>query len=549
MTKRSTTALTPEQHAAQDARYAQNHEYDYIIVGSGSSALTVGSLLANAGHKICILEAHDIPGGYAQNFKRGDYTFNAQVHYIWGCAPGGKIYEFLKKLGLEKEVTFEHYDPEGYDHMVMPDGKRVKVPYGWDKLVENIVEAYPDQKEPAEKFVSIIKNIRKELHRLPDGASKWWEYYKALGCRTVLRYYKKTLQEVFDECGLSVEAQSVLAANMGDFMSPPEKLSFIIYLSLFAGYNTGAYYPTKHFSHYINKITESITSKDGCHIYYETPVTGVEMAEGKVTAVTTANGKTFRAPQFIWNGDPQMAGEMIGWEHFPAKQKKKMEYEYCPAGIMLYLGLKDINLEEHGFGKHNTWHLEDWDMNENYKKQAAGDFSKPWVFISTPTLHSKEPGTAPEGIEIMEIATHTAYEPFKEAQERDTKEYARMKKELAEKIIDLIEKRYIPNIREHIAMKVVGTSTTNEDYVMVPKGSAYGAAMTPAQTALGRMNHESPWKNFYWCNATAGYPGVYGTVSTGMKLYMHLTGDQFYRGSDAPTDEEAIQQLIELDRQ
>ena len=78
MTKNhSTSALTPEQHAAQDNRYAEGHEYDYVIVGTGSAALTVGALLVKAGYKICMLEAHDIPGGYAQSFKMENFYFLA----------------------------------------------------------------------------------------------------------------------------------------------------------------------------------------------------------------------------------------------------------------------------------------------------------------------------------------------------------------------------------------------------------------------------------------------------------------------------------------
>ena len=84
----STAALTEEDHRRQDELYIQSHEYDYFIIGSGNAALTVGSLLANQGYKVCIAEAHDTPGGYAHTFTMGDYSFCAQVHYIWGCGPG-----------------------------------------------------------------------------------------------------------------------------------------------------------------------------------------------------------------------------------------------------------------------------------------------------------------------------------------------------------------------------------------------------------------------------------------------------------------------------
>lgn len=542
--KHSTTALIPADHERQNQRYTQGHAYDYVIVGTGSSALTVGALLAHKGYKICMLEAHDIPGGYAQSFKMGDYYFCAQIHYTWGCGPGGKVYEFLKHIGLEKDITFELYNPEGYDHMVMPDGKTVKIPYGFDKLVANIEAAYPGQGMPTKKFTDILAKIRTEMSSFPTGSISWLDYitkgYKFL---TLLRYKNATLQDVFDECGLSKEAQAVLIANAGDMMSPPEELSVFSYAGLFGGYNTGAYYPTKHFRYYVDRLAKFITDHEGCHIYYEQPVVKVETQSDQVTSVQTKDGKTFIAKQFICNMDPQSAANMIGWEKFPASFTKPLKYDYSPSGMVIYLGLKDIDLRQFGFGGHNVWHLEDWDMNKMWKEQLGGNFSKPWFFISTPTLHTKEGGTTPPGGHIMEIATLTDYDSFKAAQDRSYVEYAKMKHDLSERILDLVEQKYVPDLRKHIAVKVVGTTVTNEDFVMAPKGNAYGSLMNPAQLTLGRLKAKTPWKNFFWCNASSGYAGLYGTVGTGMQLYMDLTGDRFYDGSKAPTDEELIRDV------
>ncbi len=61
MKKYSTGALTPEQHAMQEARYQQKKKYDYLIIGTGMAGLVVGALLANSGKRVCLLEAHDVP--------------------------------------------------------------------------------------------------------------------------------------------------------------------------------------------------------------------------------------------------------------------------------------------------------------------------------------------------------------------------------------------------------------------------------------------------------------------------------------------------------
>ncbi|MEK7184403.1 MAG: NAD(P)/FAD-dependent oxidoreductase [Patescibacteria group bacterium] len=523
----------------------RKEKYDYLILGTGNSALTLGALLAHAGYRVCMLEAHDIPGGYAQSFKWGDFYFCGQVHYIWGCGKGGRIYEFLKHIGLEKEITFELFDPDGYDHMVMPDGKRVKIPYGFENLALSIDAAYPGQGEKVRKFTAVLDRIRHELKRVPDRAitpidilTQGWQY------PTLLRYRTSTLQDVFDECELSKESQAVLIANAGDMMSPPNELTIFAYMGLFCGYNTGAYYPTKHFKHYIDTLANFITSHRGCHIFYEAQVSKIHTSGDRVTKVETVDGRVFSGTNVVSNIDPKRTAEMIGMHKFPRNWQHKLEYKYSPSGIMIYLGLKNADLKKHGFGSYNIWHLEQWDMNKMWEEQAHGDFSNPWIFISTHTLHTKERGTvAPKDCDIMEIATYTEYQWLKDLRDKDFEAYEREKSRLAERMIDIVEQHYFPDIRKHIITKVIGSASTNEDYAWAPQGNAYGMAFTPNQVGPGRFGFNTPWSNFYLCNATAGYAGMHGTTGNGCNLYQQLTGDVFYSGKTAPTDEELIAAL------
>ena len=537
----STGALTPAELARQERRYAQGHRYDDVIIGTGVSALTLGALLANAGRRVCLIEAHDTAGGYAHTFSMGAYSFCAQVHYVWGCGPGDTVDLFLRRLGLQDTLTFELMDPAGYDRVTLPGGARVRIPYGFDRLADNIESSAPGSRPGVERFLALVRRIHSEQRLLPSdlplgavGAlAHGWRF------RTLLRYRNRTLAEAFDEFGLSREARAILSANAGDFGEPPATLSLMAYAGLMGGYNRGAYYPTRHFGHYVDTLIRFITAHDGCHAYFETEVSGIEV-EGRRVVAVRAGTKVFRAERYICNADPQWAArELISWRQVPRRWRKSLSYPYSPSGIVVYLGLRGIDLREYGFGRHNTWHLSDWSMDRAWRRQEHGDFSDPWAFVSTASLQTPHRGTTPPGGQIMEIATNADFGRLRGLKDADRRAYRREKHRVGNAIIDLVERHYVPGLRKHIAVKVVGSPTTNEDYVRAPRGNAYGSSRTRANVNLGRLRPETPWENLWWCNASSGFPGFFGTTATGVRLYTRLTGDRSVLGP-VPSDRAMI---------
>jgi all-trans-retinol 13,14-reductase len=118
---------------------------DYLIVGSGLSALVFGALMAKAGKHVEILEAHEYPGGFGHTFTMAhEYHFNAQLHYVWDCGEGNTVNRVLKQLGLDRTVTFERYDPNGFDHMRMP-GYSLDIPADPEVLIQRLSAQFPYQ--------------------------------------------------------------------------------------------------------------------------------------------------------------------------------------------------------------------------------------------------------------------------------------------------------------------------------------------------------------------------------------------------------------------
>lgn len=499
--------------------------HDYVVIGSGMAGLTVAALLANAGKSVGLIEAHAVPGGYAHTFSRDGYDFCAHVHYIWGCGPGQKLYQVLEHLNLQNDITFEQLAADGYDYAVLPDGKRIAIPYGFAQLQSNIAQVYPAYEKQLERFLTIVSKLYQEIQKVPHHI-RWWHYITVgTRCLTLLKYKNKTLQDVFDECQLPQEIQAILCADAGDFGAPPNRLSILAYTSLFAGYNEGAYYPTKHFKYFTQRLAQLIEEKPNCAIYYNTKVTDFVKQGKKISAVICEDGRRFTANTFICNMDPQKAAHLIHDETLTDKQKSALDYEYSPSAFMIYCGVKGLDLRDYGFGNFNIWHQQQWDMNQAWQECIAGNFAQPWLFLSTPSLKSPDPTSTPEGGQTLEVGLITGYQFFADLYRASPEKYHEKKLALAEHLLDIVEEHYVPNLRQYLEVKEIGTPLSNERFVLSPYGNCYGSDLTPENMDLTRLTSKSPWENLYWCNASGGYPGVYGTVTTAAYLYSDLTGD------------------------
>jgi all-trans-retinol 13,14-reductase len=498
--------------------------YDDLILGTGMAGLTVGAMLARAGRRVLLLEAHEHPGGYAHSFPMGDYRFCAQVHYIFGCGEGEPVHTLLEQLGLAESVRFHRLDPEGFDHIVIA-GDRFRIPSGFPKFRDRLIRRFPEASEGLFRYFAIVMALREELSRLPDKLSLRDVVSAPLRFPHVLRYRSWTLQRLYDHLGLPQRLQAVLAGQSGDYLLPPERVSLLLHVALIAGYDRGAYYPEKHFSHFIDAIVADIKAQPGCDVLFEHEVSRIDIQNGRVVGVDTAQGKRFQARRYISNIDPAQTLRLTGAQHFPTDYRQKLDYEYSCSTFTLYLGLSGCDLRAHGFGSFNVWHYPHDDINRIYRDQVEhSELSNPWLFLATPTLHSNAPGLAPEGHDVLEVATSCSYEHFEALRARDPRAYTRAKTKLRDTILDVLEESYIPGLRKHLDIHVAGTPLTNAHFCRSPLGNAYGSALTPANIARGRIDFETPIRNLFLVNATAGYPSIGGTVSAGLRLFERLGG-------------------------
>ena len=162
-------------------------------------------------------------------------------------------------------------------------------------------------------------------------------------------------------------------------------------------------------------------------------------------------------------------------------------------------------------------------MNQAYQQQLAGNLQHPWIFLACPTLKSDQPGMAPPGHHVLEIATVCPYEPFKQFHESDPKAYKAKKRQVYKQIMESVQD-LIPDVDAYVRMRVYGTPTTSEYYLGQPQGNIYGAKLVPQQVGLNRLGYRTELPNLFLVGASAGYPSVPGVIRNGMDVAELLTG-------------------------
>ncbi|NER83878.1 MAG: NAD(P)/FAD-dependent oxidoreductase, partial [Leptolyngbya sp. SIO1D8] len=207
------------------------------------------------------------------------------------------------------------------------------------------------------------------------------------------------------------------------------------------------------------------------------------------------------------------------------EEHRLTNYEYSTSAFNIYLGL-DSHFEpnRYGIGNWNIWYYPTGDLNQAYHQQRQGHLEHPWIFLSCPTLKSTEPGMAPAGHHVLEIATVCPYQPFKELFDSDRKAYQAKKRAIYQAVMESV-RDLIPDIDPHIRMKLYGTPTTSEYYLGQPEGNIYGANLIPSQVGLRRIGYHTELANLFLVGASAGYPSVPGVISNGMNVAELITGE------------------------
>jgi phytoene dehydrogenase-like protein len=492
--------------------------YDVTIIGAGVGGLTAAAVLSKAGFSVCVLEKEPHAGGYLAGFRRHHFRFDTAIHWLNQCAPEGMVCQLFDAIGNDHptpipQIRIRRYKGDTFDYLLTNNP---------DEWRDQLIAEFPHEKKGIERFFKAawklgrsFKNFNsvfrseetmtfmermKNKFRLLEFALPFIPYITYNGEKGLKkglnRFFKdERLHKIFtSDTELLNSLVPIGWAYFGDFQSPPHGGGQVIPEWL------------QHVVEYYNN-----------HVYFKCDVKEILLDGKTCTGVRFKHrGHTYdvQSKYVIAACDVETLYEKMLPAHvIPAKLKNKLRgAELYSSSVTISIGL-DCPAEALGFNEelvHVASEGVPFDAHHN------GDPHTSEISILAPSQRDKS--LSPEGKgtltlfmpAFMDYKNNWFTETDEEGNYVRNEEYRKLKNEIADIIIDRVERMVAPGLRSHILFYDVATPVTHWRYTGNKNGTMMGAKPGRKNMQSKVAHYQTPVKNLllggHWAELGGGVP-------------------------------------------
>jgi phytoene dehydrogenase-like protein len=393
--------------------------YDAIVVGGGHNGLVCATLLAKSGKSVLLLEAGDVLGGAAITREfAGGCRVSAGAHLLYQLDP-----LVVKELGLKFDSAADdiatialsasgqhvrlHGDAiEGVSPGDAAEFRRfMRQTRRFARLLQRRFRSPPPRLGNLDRRDAFrLAGLAFDLRRL--GRDDMREFLRVIG----MNIYDEIVERFSDPLLRgAVSADATFGTHLGP-RSPTTMLTWLYRQS--GGGRLGI--PKGGLGAVTAEMADRARAA-GVDLRTGAVVDSVQVENGRVVGVTTANGDCFDSLLVVSNADPKRTVfELAGARHFETTFLRRMRHLRTRGNVAkLHLALDGLpavdGLDAGDFG-HRLLIAPDEDYVERaFNPAKYGDYSKaPVIEITVPSVHDS--GLAPAGTDVLSAAVQ--YAPY-----------------------------------------------------------------------------------------------------------------------------------------
>ena len=478
---------------------------DVIVIGAGMGGMCTAARLARQGHVVRVLESSDKPGGKCRTEWIGKYAFDTGPSLLTLPA----VYrDFFARTGkhLGQVLDVKPVDP-AFDYR-FHDGVALKFAnLAHHKTQEEITRVLGP--EVATQWDALIKRAERmwDVSREPFVESELKSIFSLIKRPTLLRDLRviapwKSLRDLANELLPDKHLRYILDRYATYSGSDPRLAPAVLSTIAFVEEAFGAW----HITGGVGQLSQAVYQRCldlGVVFEFDTPVAHINQSKGRVTGITTKDGRVIQSSIVVANADASLVYDSLisgKVRKIKGARKRISKSTQSLAGFSLLLGLRPDDSQSK-LSHHTIL------FPENYDAEFDAIFTTQTP-VKDPTIYLCAPG---DGAMVKEAGAESIYvlvnAPVHDATGKNGWNWNdhEFNREYANSIIDQIEARGI-SIRDRLDVLEIRTPADLEKSVNAPGGAIYGTSSNGAQSAFLRARNRSPLKGLY-CVGGSAHPG------------------------------------------
>jgi len=476
-----------------------------VIIGAGLGGLTAGALLAQKGLKVTLLEQHNIVGGCATTFKRGDFTCEVGLHKMDGVYSNNIIKKVFTDLKVYENIEF--LKPKEFFRIQLKNSEFV-MPNGLENAKYALKQQFPNQHKAIDKYFKIITNISKNYEILQSAS--WYHYLLfPIFFKDILKYKNKTVTQVLNKLTNNEELKLILNANIQYYNDSPDKLSFLLHAVAQTSYYKGGYYIKGGSWQLSNYLANIITKNQGTII---TRANVIKYQKNSVIYMHKKNKKSINCDFIISNISPMQTYKLYNI-NYPSKKELGISL------YTIYLGFKKDLKQVYSKRAYSNFIYDDISSFKEFQESLKQDVAnRGFVFVDYSQIDSN---LAKNG---KSFAVVCSIDYIRTWQTLSKKEYQQKKQKLINSTLKKLE-NYYPGIKDLVEYAEVGTSKTVKRYIKTPNGTPYGFKPTPKIFFKALKVKSKKIKNLYFVGQWVIAGGFSPAILSGYFTYKKILKD------------------------